>query len=116
MKGETMSTTTKTLTWPTEAECEDIEEKLRPVYEEVEQLVNRVKTLLHDWHEAIETTPEHVPTLEDIGALWSFAKGLELEGDQLTTAAGALTKLLSDVDDMRLTVRARAARTAATGA
>lgn len=96
-----MSTTTDTASWPTEASFEPAGKALNSAYNEVERIEWNLRSILGPWLDEGKR-PEESPTLDTIGALWSFLDGLRTEIAQLEQEAQRLEQHLGQIDSLRL--------------
>jgi hypothetical protein len=82
-----------------------IEDKLQEGFDDLEAVTHTLKTA---WKTSDPTSarPDPLPTLETIGALWSFVDGLRRQLEQLGRKTDELESLIGDVDSIRLDHRA----------
>jgi hypothetical protein len=85
---------------PTPAELEALEGQVLAASSAVETLALRLRRYADENELDSATAP--LPTLADVGALWSFLTSTEAGTADLPALFGALRDLLSELDDLRL--------------
>ena len=95
-----MTTATTPATWPTEASLEPAATALNKAFNAVEAIEIQLDQFAGPWMDE-GTRPDPSPTLETIGAMYSFLETLDTEVAQLAQDAEQLRGQMGEIDNMR---------------
>jgi hypothetical protein len=96
------TTLSKPVNLPTDEGYAELYALLRQAHDELESFRYRVETTLDEF-ESSEVEPDPLPTLEEVGRLFSFVDGLTFSVDDMSTDVERLRACVGQLDAIRQT-------------